>query len=196
MANLSSYNFIFENAGAAVTRKISLSISDYNTNFIKDLQSKINSNKTDSSRDDLATQVLIDYYNTFITISPTTPNTINEFVSQIDSYNVIMNKFELELSNLISERLNNVSLDQLNKLKSDINFFSSFFTKEVYRSESNIIQDFISRAQIDLNAQQLFNSQASSLINSDLLPENKLNINCESPNLKRIVEERYKWFNK
>ena len=66
MANLSSYNFIFENVGATTTRKITLNINDYNSSFIDDLQSKINSNKTDNVRDDLATLVLSDYYREFI----------------------------------------------------------------------------------------------------------------------------------
>ena len=194
MANLSSYNFIFENVGATTTRKITLNINDYNSSFIDDLQSKINSNKTDNVRDDLATLVLSDYYKEFISSAGIT-DTVAEFISPVESYNVIMNKFELHLAKIISEKINNVTLDQLNKLKSDINFFSNFFIREVYQAESNTIKDFIRRAQLDLNAQQLFNSQSNALINSNLLPENKLNITCESPNLKRIVEEEYKWFN-
>lgn len=194
MANLSSYNFIFENTGATTTRKISLNITDYNSNFIKDLQSKINANKNDTTRDNLAVDVLTDYYREFITSLKRTDSVI-EFVSSTESYNVIMNKFQLYLTKIISEKTSNVTLDQLNKLKSDINFFSNFFIREVYQAESNTIQDFIKRAQLDLNAQQLFNSQKNVLINSNLLPENKLNITCESPNLKRIVEEKYKWFN-
>lgn len=194
MANLSSYNFIFENVGATTTRKITLNINDYNSSFIDDLQSKINSNKTDNVRDDLATLVLSDYYREFISSVGIT-DTVAEFISPVESYNVIMNKFEFYLAKIISEKINNVTLNQLNKLKTDINFFSNFFIREVYQAESNTIQDFIRRAQLDLNAQQLFNSQSNALINSNLLPENKLNITCESPNLKRIVEEEYKWFN-
>jgi hypothetical protein len=194
MANLSSYNFIFENVGATVTRRITLNINDYNSSFIDDLQSKINSNKTDNSRDDLAALVLADYYREFISSFKTTDPVV-EFVSPIESYNVIMNKFQFYLAKIISEKTSNVSLNQLNKLKSDINFFNNFFIREVYQAESSTIEDFIRRAQLDLNVQQLFNSQTNALINSNLLPENKLNITCESPNLKRIVEEKYKWFN-
>lgn len=193
MANLSSYNFIFENSGATVTRRISLNIADYNFNFVEDLQSKVNSNKTDSSRDDLAAAVLSDYYNKYISTLFT--DSAEGFVSPTDSYNLILNKFEASLFTIISDKFNNVKLEQYNKLKSDINFFNSFFIREVYEAESSVILDFVRRVQLDLNAQQLFDSQANALINSNLLPENKLNITCESPALKRIVEEKFKWFN-
>lgn len=193
MGNLSSYNFIYKNTTDTIVEKITISIADYNFNFLEELQSKINSNKTDTNRNSLATVVLNDYYNKFISIALTDP--IESFISSIQSQNIFINKFERELSVIINNRFKNASLVQFNNFKSDINFFNKSLLREVYDAESKVIESIIKRASLDLNLQRLSNSQQAALINSNLLTENKLNTGCDI-GLKRIIDENYKWFNK